>query len=319
MNVFVGLHKWARSQDENFTTEAFACVLEQLAKYDRNPLSTVLGRLFGVQLTADDCNEMMITTQKRSDDSQPDICIENDRMRGFVEVKVQSRVDWAQLKRHRENLDRNDSRGRRFLVLLTRDADTSSPQAEVDSSARWHEVAEWLRAEIPSMQPISAYLSEQFVQFLKQRGMTMEQVRKELIVGVRSFENLLRMLEHAITGAISEKRCLGGWKPTCNIDERGFYFGYNNEVKDYQYWCGVYPDRPGIVVFQAYYLGENAMSNAGESDWESRREGKRNVRYKEFDLNMESFFNRAVEEQKASVRKFIEDSLLFIEGRRSRC
>ncbi len=205
MNLFLNLHKWARSQDENFTTDAFVCVLDHLTKYERRAAGTILGKLFGCLLTEDDCDEIRIETQKRANGSQPDICIERrNRFRAFIEVKVEGPVDWAQLKRHRNNLDGNASPARRFLVLLTRDADTSST-VNVDSSIRWHEVAEWLAGEIEAMQPVGKYLSEQFIDFLRERKMTIEQVRKELILGVLSFENLLRMLEQAVTHILFER------------------------------------------------------------------------------------------------------------------
>ncbi len=60
------------------------------------------------------------------------------------------------------------------------------------------------------------------------------------------------------------------------------------------------------------------MSSAAECGWESRMEGKQNVWYTELDLSRVTFFDKPIEVQKDEVRKFIEDNVSFIEGRRCR-
>src|ERR1700722_11504787 len=76
-NLLVALHKWARQQDENFTTEAFVHLLTDWVHAEPRAALAVLTKITAdrVGLTEADCRQLEIRPQKRIDGNQPDIRI----------------------------------------------------------------------------------------------------------------------------------------------------------------------------------------------------------------------------------------------------
>jgi len=52
-NLLAGLHKWASSQDENFTTESFVHLLRLLVELEPDAAKSILDKLSGHQLPLD--------------------------------------------------------------------------------------------------------------------------------------------------------------------------------------------------------------------------------------------------------------------------
>jgi hypothetical protein len=192
----------------------------------------------------------------------------------------------------------------------------------VDSYVLWYQVAECIREELSNdhvKNPISKHLAEQFLEFLKRRGMTMEKVSTHLIEGVRSLSSLMNMLEEAVLLGLSD-RTKGHWKSEkirWEDGSIGLYFGPLGTIGgDWRYyWCGLLPESGGVVVFQAYYVESRAL---GDIDgWRRKTEGKCDVWYHGLDLSSENFFNLPVEDQKERIKRFVEDNLLLVETKRA--
>lgn len=316
-NLLLALHKWAedRRQDENFTTEVFAYMLKHWIWAEPSFGRGVLSKLISdfLKLTDTDCSELDAITQRRVDGNQPDIRIETRDARDLqiiVEVKVREPVNWLQIKGYSDEL-RDSGCTRTCLVLLTRDLPflEGHPEAAlVGSYVRWHGVAEHIRRELKGNRigdPVSKYLADQLLEFLKARRITMEKVGSDLVGGVRSLENLIVMLEETI----KKKSDKAGWQPKTKYMEGGWsgvYFGPNNS-----YWCGVSHDDGGSLVFQAYGRAKHTTNPIG--GWEWIREGKREreedvLRYK-LRLNGDGFFEGNADAQYDQIDKFVSDRL----------
>jgi hypothetical protein len=180
-NLLVVLHKWASSQDENFTTEAFAHLLKDWIHSEPKAALIIL-RNFYPKLTDAACPELKVISQQRIDGCQPDIRVQSRdgrQVKIIIEVKVKQDVDWEQIKKYSDEL--GDTRFRQTcLALQTRDLiekEEHEHAALVDSYVLWYQVAECIREELSNdhvKNPISKHLAEQFLEFLKRRGMTME-------------------------------------------------------------------------------------------------------------------------------------------------
>jgi hypothetical protein len=153
-NLLVALHKWARKQDENFTTEAFVHLLKNWMHIEPKAALAVLGTITHDHLspTEAECQEFEIIPQRRLEGSQPDFRIDSRNLKDLriiVEVKVQQRVNWEQIRRHWNALE-GSKRTRTCLTLLSRDLIVrEGPEAAlVNSYVLWHNVAECIRKEL---------------------------------------------------------------------------------------------------------------------------------------------------------------------------
>src|SRR5262249_42697317 len=123
---------------------------------------------------------------------------------------------------------------------------------------RWNHVADWLR-ECQYQSPVSVHLADQFVEFLKLRGMTMEKVGSQLPAGVRSLQSLLFMIEEMANKLDLKPKLVPEFKASKpNI---GFH------LLDGKYWIGLYLVEPQIVelctwAFKGDYEKANSLGLA---------------------------------------------------------
>jgi len=87
--------------------------------------------------------------------------------------------------------------------------------------------------------PVSQYLVRSFLDFLEEKGMSMQKVGWEYIKGVPALGNLMNMIEVAIKStSLSIYAKSAGW------EWKGFH------LNDKDYFCGVYYSDPLSLVFQ---------------------------------------------------------------------
>ena len=67
-----------------------------------------------------------------------------------------------------------------------------------DIDIRWHQIVEWLEAVKPLLE-ITKQIVNQFIDFLRRRGIAMDKVSWNLVEGILSFRNLLSMISEALT------------------------------------------------------------------------------------------------------------------------
>jgi len=200
-NLLLALVGFAQQQYENFITEVFAHLLRHLLMHDPKVAREVLKKLTGNRLRLDShtCADVKIDTQTEfPPHGRPDIVIRMPRQLVIVEVKVDAEVSPGQISRYRK-IPPDRGANPSFLVLWTRFEPDLQPEDEPDWAVRWYELAEWLEAAAEYlMQESSRYLCNQFLDFLKERGLTMEHVGRELIPGIQALSNFRAMLDVAL-------------------------------------------------------------------------------------------------------------------------
>ncbi|MBI9045157.1 MAG: hypothetical protein JEZ06_11775 [Anaerolineaceae bacterium] len=101
------------------------------------------------------------------------------------------------------------------LVLLTRSRHSiqeTSLDPNLFHHICWHEISGWF-SEIPVRDEVACYFVDQFQDFLKKKGMSMEKVTWEFIEGIPAMVNLMNMLAAAISEfdpEIGVKKSMGG-------------------------------------------------------------------------------------------------------------
>ena len=313
-NLFVALHKWASKQDENFFSLMLSSYLAAVPLLESPDIAVrILSRLTNCRfdVTGDNVKSVGDYREETSDYDwkRPDLRIRAGNQLVYVEVKVQSRAHREQLENYRKGLDgerKKEGSVQTSLVLLTKDyARLSSDEEElVDYQCRWLDLAKWLRDDIGSagqeLPEVSRFLIEQFVEFLEVEKCTMEEVTLALVPGVRSFMNLLKMIEEAILHRRIPKRL--------NVNQNSY--GWNLNVASRRHWIGVYYwNWPSVVQFEAHNVRRNAAEVIGFGDVEEEDDNRWSW-YSELDLEEEpGLFDLSVEQQQERITRFFQDCL----------
>jgi len=212
-DVFSSLYRWAYRQGENFTTEAFVFLLNELR--DRDPaISCALLNWLCFDGVPPFCasNPPIICPWSKHTGGTPDIRIEGSNELVLVEVKKGSDLHQGQLAAYRSILKNEiSSAGNKSLVLLTAYHATFGPHEEPDVWKRWGDVEEWL-GKRSSSDPVAKFLIDQFRGFLRGEGMALNRVEWQYYEGVKSLISLTDMLQQALRDAnVPTTQTSTGW------------------------------------------------------------------------------------------------------------
>lgn len=289
-NLFTSLHCWARRQDENFTTEGLATVLELLLEREPTVGLSVLRRLSGGVLdpSQDSARLVRIDTQPRTPEwGVPDVKISAPDLLVYVEAKVFSGLGKGQLESYRRALI-GSGLPRTGLVLLTHYPITGTISQDVHT-VRWYQIAEWLEAELNQglADPACQYLTAEFLDFLRGRGLGLIPVRSQLSKAINAYQgkmgphsvlekrirslkriaaepklqpltSLLTLMDQALQVLqLSERPRLDSGKP------HGGWIGYN--INSMEYFFCIYFKDPDAIVFETFdrEVDQEACSGRG--------------------------------------------------------
>lgn len=229
-NIFSTLSKYAFRQEENFLTESLVYILSLILERENVIGLSILAKLCGVRFATwlDNASTISITTQYSVDEGRPDIVIQvgPDKV-VFIEVKHDSSLGQDQLERYYAHLE-NSSPQKKQLVLLTRSRhsvlETTLDQEQFHHVC-WYEISGWL-SEAEYQNETSQFLVQQFLDFLKEKEMSMEKITWEYIEGVPAMVNLANMLGTAITETLPEEKITrtAGWNWI------GYYVGEETDL-----------------------------------------------------------------------------------------
>jgi hypothetical protein len=305
-NLLVRLRRWVHRQDENFTTEAFAHVLQRLLDHESEAAARFLKHLTGgvVDLQPEEVLEVHLRTQITTAAGRPDVEIRTKRHLVYLEAKVESGLGHRQLERYRGDLLKSGF-PITALVLLTRYPVVLDKLGEnPDHCVRWHGLADWLAMELVGgslRDPVSRYVIEQFIGFLSKRGMKMEEVGWEMVRGVHAMCNFLAMLAEAAAAAT---QC--PVKPTRSAE----FVGFNLEAK--KYWIGLKLDEPEYLFLEAYFtpIDQEKLLALGRGEVEEESPGVwRWVDWIDLQSEEAHFFSRSRASQLQFLEQFIRESL----------
>ncbi len=242
-NIFSALSKYSSSQDENYLTESFVFVLNELLRRERQICLDILTKLCikDNEFSFDIDEDVLVTTQEVTDVGIPDIKILTPDKLIYIEVKDSATVHRNQISQYKKALELSTANFK-HVVLLTRFAvDFKEQEERPYKHIRWYEVYNWL-ANAKAQDLVSIYLIESFKSFLEDKHMSIEKVGWEYINGVPSFNNLINMIDVAIKGAsLHVHQKSAGWA------SKAFW------LEKKRYWCGVYYSAPLVVIFKAIH------------------------------------------------------------------
>lgn len=305
-NLFARLHKWASRQDENFLTESLAVVLEQLLILAPEVGVRLVSQLTGgfIEINPNSASVIGIATQVEAGQGRPDLEISIPERLVWIEVKVESALRTGQLEGYRVLL-RESGIDQTRLVLLTRYPEVFQPgETRPDVEIRWYEFADWLESELPAIEAageVAGFLARQFLDFLRERSMTLTQVNKFMPEGLRALSNLLNMLFEAASACKVSAKKTARWDYIgLALDGGKYWIGLEYSDPEWLWfstWCRIDPEA-------AARLGSGALT---EETWIPGRycwtQGA------ELDSEAIHFFSRSKVSQMRWLEDFLRDSL----------
>jgi len=239
-NLFARLHRLALSQDENFLTESLAFLLQYLIANEPQSALSILRSITNQRLAInlDEIISVDIKTQVNTESGTPDITISTDNHLIYIEVKVDSVFGNNQLERYRTELIKSRIPNTSLIIL------TRYPYAEIindtkiDYWFRWHNLSDWLANLNENVNNESSYfIINQFVGFLKIRGLSMDKVGWELIPGIEHFRTLIDMIGEAL-----KAKGIHIYQRSAAWDYKGFY------IENKKFFIGINLNYPNTII-----------------------------------------------------------------------
>jgi hypothetical protein len=296
-NLLFNLHRLATGQDEDFLTESFVHLLRNLLINEKEAFLEILKKITkDLDLSFEDLGDLRINSQVLTDEGIPDIELCTDKHRILIEVKVESGFGKGQLERYKNILKEDYRHPNTCLTALTKYPVSASQVSNVcDIDVRWVQIADWLE-RLVLQNSVTSFLLDQFVEFLKARGMGMESISWELINGLNSFRSLMVMLGEVLAANnLDHAKSVG-------YDYYGYYLDSQN------FFIGLYYETPHLLTFLtagSFMLkrtGDIQIGKIVNNRWRS-----------DLDLQSEEnyFFSRSKVNQMECINQFLKQSIQY--------
>lgn len=311
-NFLIASSKWINRQDENFLTEAFVCLLQNLLQSDFNAGKDLIFVLLTgnkntttIKNIPKSADYIEIKTQINTAYGRPDIVIKLNDLIAFIEVKKESALGHLQLKRYRKELNSCFVSEKRLILLTRYSCTINHIDEKPDIHIKWYDIAFCLE-EIRKNSCLNIenkFLIDQFLGYLKYEGIYMEKISWELSPGVKSLRNLINMFGYVIENIDSKllTQRSAGW------DWIGYY------VLDKKAWCGIIYDAPSKLVLHTHDVKINIENKPDfgeirESNY-YKPDGKRWYNEIELESEDEHFFARSKPSQIKCIEEFLKKSI----------
>lgn len=335
-NLLARLYKYSRSQDENFTTEAFAHLLEYLITSDAEIAQSLLKKVTNgsFDLSKYSNDKVKISTQNRTEQGITDIQISTPDFIIIFENKIEASLGYLQLEKYTEFLKSQE--GKQNLLILLSKHPYEITNIELEKSVlriRWIHISEFLKQEIrkDKIQSTTRYLLQQFLDFLSGRGLSLTSTTSPISESVNNYllsnpkENIfyqhkpnrlkeitelkeLHSLMESLRSAVKNVRPSTKIKLDSGRNSRkgSPWIGFNFDGMDS--FAVIYLDSPNEIIFETYNrkidIQKLEQSEIGNIFWEE----KWNWKKWEFSLNLETvnFYNESESSQLEILEKFIK-------------
>jgi hypothetical protein len=243
-NLFRDLSKHLSERHEDFLTNSFVYLLNYLLETEKS-LAIELLNFISVnnsEFTFKECEEVVITTQKPTEEGVPDIEIRSNDKYIYVEVKHDSGLGEKQIERYRKALG-HERQAIKKIVLLTRfslDFEGTNQKRVPDKHIRWYQIHKYLEGFKPKNE-IAKFLVNQFIEFLEGKQMAIQKISWEYSNGIRAFLNLVDMIGVAI-----EELGIKTYSKSAGWEWKGYYLENKDE------FCGIYYVEPDSVYTFIY-------------------------------------------------------------------
>ncbi len=302
--------------EENYSTELLVYLLNNSLQRKSPLFSVFMEKLTNNVVSPESYPQFNIATQRlfftsRNEKAFPDITIESDEHYYFIEVKVESGINYYQVNNEDESItminqiqkyqdisinpDKSKS-----VFLLTKYAHEMSFEncPDFKSHLKWSEVYKLIES-YQEIDDIENYLISEMKKYMEEKGMAILKVSYELIKGMESLNNLFSQLEIILEGIPNAKSFGAEWL--------GYYIVLNGKKPG---WVGTYYEG-NRLVFEHHdekvvnYLKNNPNQIKGELK-------KKDLYITYFDFEENHYFCLNAEGQLDMMKKWINDNYKLI-------
>ncbi len=298
MNIFKEL-KRGNSREEEYFSAALAILLDEIPELTTYLLDEILGIFY-------ESEEYEIIPEHPITDGRIDIAIKSIHYEIFIENKISSGLGESQLERYSKYLESIDKETK--LVLLTRDfIDDETIQKYTDKYIFWTELYTLIELFTNSILEIyeKKYLLEQFLEFLREENMSDEKVSWEYTEGIKSFMNLLNMIQSILKQLKSEGHVKKIRKKSIGEYYAGFAFEKYDEG-DNEFWIGTRYEDVNKLFLEIY---GDFLDKHGTDKFEELEESSAEFTSYVYNFDTNYFLAFSKKKQNEAIYKFIKESL----------
>lgn len=317
-NLFIILSKYKAREgltpEENFTTEILVYILKFSLK-NKTKLFSCFMQLLMENVEIDNYSEYNISTQKSYFTDlcsvvYPDITIERNDKVFLIEVKIESGINYYEIYgkdgeekiiNQIEKYDRIDSHLEKNLFLLSKYIchEKFDNYSCFRKKLRWNQIFENFK-RYKSEETVEGFLLEQFMDYLKEKGMSLQKVSFEIVKGMESLGALFAMIEIALEGV--------NYKKSFRYDWLGYYLlaehGLNKKVG----WIGTYYDGSKLLF---EYEDESVVESIKLKNSDILFEDNVAI----FDFEKHMFFCLDAEKQLLKLKEWIDRNYNLAKGK----
>lgn len=293
--------------EENFSTELLVYLLK-FSIENRTLLFSNFMNFLGIKVDESEYEKFSIYTQlvfytEAGKQVFPDITIETEGELNFIEVKLESGINYYNLEdEENSQLVINQielyqtirTLKKKNIYLLTKYfCDLPFEDCpDFKKKLRWQDFY-YLIKQYKTNNSVEKYLIDEEIKYMEGKNMSIPKVSYEIMNGMESLKNLFVQLEFAFEGI--------PFKSSFGYTGLGYYLQLND---DKICWVGTFYDGKKLLI---EVINENAINavearEENETIWEKDR--KKNVTY--FDFEENHYFCLKAEEQLEILKKWID-------------
>lgn len=301
MNVFKTL-KRGNIREEEYFSASLGILLKEIPEL--TPF--LIGKILGIDIEIEDYE---VELEHPFPDGRIDIAIKSLPLEVYIENKISADLGETQLERYYNYIHQISNKSK--LILLSRDLIEDASIKYVDKYIFWSELFTLIESfyknhhnYIETKEGGKIYLLSQFLDFLREENMSNEKVSWEYASGLKSFLNLLNMIQSVLSELKREKHLdLFGMK-SIGKDYAGFY------INDKKFWIGIYYNEPEKLYFE---ILKDFREKYKEETFQDLDKSPGEPSYI-YDFQKEYFLAFSKEEQKKAIYDFIRSSLSGLEN-----
>lgn len=301
MNIFKTL-KRGNQREEEFFSASLAILLAEIPELT----SFLIEKLLNAKM---DVKNLEIRLEESFSDGRIDIAIKAINSEVYIENKIFADLGDFQLERYSNYLKSRPTETK--LILLTRYYINDESIKYVDKHVFWSKLYSLIKSfknskldyrKVEDNKKI--YLLGQFLDFLKGENMSDERVSWEYSEGVKSFLNLLNMIQGVLDKLMMEKMIRSHGAIKIGMDYAGIYI--NTKGQETDFWIGINHDNLHELCFS---IQESFKKKYGYNKFEKLKRRPDGTPYYVYNFNEKYFLAFSKEEQEEAIYNFIKNCI----------
>lgn len=294
MNIFKTL-KRGNQREEEFFSASLAILLAEIPELT----SFLIENLLNVEM---DVKNLEIKLEESFSEGRIDISIKSLNLDIFIENKISADLGDFQLERYSNHAKNRSTETK--LILLTRYYIDDDSIKYIDKHVFWSELYSLIELfknskldhrKVEDNKKI--YLLKQFLDFLKDENMSDEKVSWEYSEGVKSFLNLLNMIQSVLDILKKEKVINNYGTIYPGTKWAGIY------INQQDFWVGVHYSDLHELCFS---IQESFKERCGDNKFEKLKRRPDGTPYYVYNFNEKYFLAFSKEKQKIEIYDFIK-------------